>query len=228
LRTGLLETIPEPKERPMPPLLALPAARAVLEDRYLVDFRKPARGPETAWEEGELAPLRSLVAKRSGEGWGFALFAGGERALALPWAAAEQADLERSLRKTLERRAGPTSVTSAGDVREIRVGPGLVALALRRAGDFVWIGSSAGALSGLGAPRPAAPTVRWARVDLAAARAEADRWGRAEGPAAPERVRPFSDRVLGLLGWIPGKHSIAVERRRTGTGWSERVVFGTQ
>jgi hypothetical protein len=229
LRSGLLETIPEPAERPVPPLVALPAARAAVEDRYLVDLRKPARGPETAWEEGELAQLRSLVAKRSSEGWGFALLTGGERALALPWADAEQADLERSLRRTLERRAGPTSVTTtAGDVREIRVGPGLVALALRRAGDFVWIGSSARALSGLGAPRPAAPTVRWARVDLGAARAEADRWERAEGPAAPERVRPFSDRVLGLLGWIPGTRSIAVERRRTETGWSERVVFSTQ
>ena len=75
---------------------------------------------------------------------------------------------------------------------------------------------------------PRGPTVRWARVDLGAARAEADRWARAEGPAAPERVRPFSDRVLGLLGWIPGTRSVAVERRRTETGWSERVVFGTQ
>jgi hypothetical protein len=34
--------------------------------------------------------------------------------------------------------------------------------------------------------------------------------------------------VLGLLGWIPGTRSVAVERRRTETGWSERVVFGTQ
>jgi hypothetical protein len=228
LRTGLLEAIPEPAARPVPPLLALPEPRAAALDRYLVDLRKPARGPEAKWEEGELAALRSLVAKQSGDGWGFAVLAGGERALALPWPAAEQAELERSLRKTLERRAGPTSVTTAGDVREIRVGPGLVALALRRAGDFVWIGSSSRALSGLGTPRPAAPTVRWARVDLGAARAESDRWARAEGPAAPERVRPFSDRVLGLLGWIPGTRSIAVERLRTETGWSERVVFGTQ
>ena len=67
--------------------------------------------------------------------------------------------------------------------------------------------------------------MRWARVDLAAARAQAAAWARAEGPAAPERVRPFSDRVLGLLGWIPSVQAISVERRQTGEQWTERVVF---
>ena len=195
-------------------------------DRYLVDLGKAAGSPEATWDEGDLAPLRSLLAKTSDDGWGFALRENGGRALALRWPAREHSALESALCKTLERRAGPTSVAPAGEVRELRVGPGLVALALRRVGDFVWIGSSASALSGLGEPRPAAPTVRWARVDLEAVRGERDRWARAEGPAAPERVRPFSDRVLGLLGWIPGTRTIAVERRRTDTGWSERVVFG--
>jgi hypothetical protein len=228
LRAGLLETIPEPADRPVPALQALPPSRSVAEDRYLVDLREPARGPGATWEEGELAALRSLVAKRSGDGWGFAVLPGGERALALRCPAAEQGGLESVLRKTLERRAGPTTVTTAGDVREIRVGPGLVALALRGAGDFVWIGSSASALSGLGAPHAGAPIVRWARADLEAARGEGARWGRVEGPAAPERVRPFSDRILGLLGWIPETRSLALERRLTASGWSERVVFGAR
>jgi hypothetical protein len=227
LRTGLLERVPDPAERPVPPVAALPAARAAVEDRYLVDFRKPARGPESRWEEGELAVLRSLVAKRASGGWGFTIRPDGERALVVSCPAAEQRELEAALRKTIERRAGPATVTT-GDVREVRVGPGLVALAVRKTGDFLWIGSSAAALADAAAPRPAEPVLRWARVDLAAARAESDRWARAEGPAAPERVRPFSDRVLGLLGWIPRTRSIAVERRRAAGGWSERVVFAPE
>jgi hypothetical protein len=227
LRTGLLETVPDPAERPVPPVVALPAARAAVEDRYLVDFRKPARGPESRWEEGDLALLRSLVAKRASGGWGYTVLPDGERALVVPCPASEQRELEAALRKTIERRAGPAAVTT-GDVSEVRVGPGLVALAVRRTGDFLWIGSSLAALAGAATPRPADPVLRWAQIDLAAARAESDRWARAEGPAAPERVRPFSDRVLGLLGWIPRTRSIAVERRRAGAGWSERVVFGTE
>jgi hypothetical protein len=57
-------------------------------------------------------------------------------------------------------------------------------------------------------------------------RAEGLRWGRAEGPPSPEHVRPLSDRILGLLGWIPETTSLDVERRRSAGGWTERVVFG--
>jgi hypothetical protein len=70
--------------------------------------------------------------------------------------------------------------------------------------------------------------VRWARLDLRAVRAQGDRWARAEGPAAPERVRPFSDRILGLLGWMPSTNTLALERRQTATGWSERLAFGAE
>ena len=69
--------------------------------------------------------------------------------------------------------------------------------------------------------------MRWGRVDLRAVRGEAGRWARVEGPARPETVRPLSDQVLGLLGWMPSVRSIAVERRRTEDGWEERVVFET-
>jgi len=141
------------------------------------------------------------------------------------WPQSEQPALERACRETLARRGGRVVDGRDGDTLELRLGPGLPALAIRRAGEFVWIGSSARAVSGLAAPQPAGDLVRWARVDLAAARAEAGRWGRAEGPAAPERVRPFSDRVLGLLGWMPSVTAIAVERRQGDGGWTERVVF---
>jgi hypothetical protein len=177
------------------------------------------------WEEGDVALLRTLLAQRPGLGWGFSLQESGERAVVFAWPASRQDDLESACRRTLERRGGPTTVSTAGDVREIRLGPDLAALSLRRAGDFVWIGSSARTLAVAGVPRAADPAVRWARVDLRAVRAEGDRWARAEGPAAPERVRPFSDRVLGLLGWMPATRVVAVERRRAEKGWSERVVF---
>ncbi len=226
LRSGLLEPIPDPSERPVPPLLPLPATRALTEDRYLVDLEKPAQVSASLGGEGDIALWRTLLAERPGVGWGFALLAGCERAVVFAWPASRQPDLESACRQTLERRGGPTTVSTAGDVREIRLGPGLAALALRRAGDFAWIGSSAGALAAAGVPRAVDPTVRWTRVDLRAVRAEADGWARAEGPAAPERVRPFSDRVLGLLGWMPATRQVAVERRRTENGWSERVVFG--
>jgi hypothetical protein len=228
LRTGLLETLPDPAERPVPPLVALPAPRSAVEDRYLVDLGKPARGPEARWEEGELASLRALVDARASGGWGFAVLPGGERALVVPCPASAQRELEAALRKTIERRGGPASVTTTGDVREIRVGPGLAALAVKGTGDFLWIGTSAHALAAASAPHSADPVLRWARLDLAAARSESDRWARAEGPAAPERIRPFSDRVLGLLGWIPRTRSIAVERRRAAGGWAERVVFAAE
>jgi hypothetical protein len=208
--------------------MALPTSKSAVEDRYLVDLQKPARGPDAKWEEGELAPLRSLVEKRAKAGFGFVILPDGERALVVACPAADQRELEAALRKTIERRAGPATVTTAGDVRELRVGPGLLTLAVRKTGDFLWIGTSARALARASAPRSADPVLRWARVDLASARSQSDRWARAEGPAAPERVRPFSDRVLGLLGWIPRTRSIAVERRRAGAGWSERVVFAAE
>jgi len=226
LRSGLLEAVPFPSPQPVPPLLPLPAPQAASEDRYLVDLLKPARGPETPGEEGDLAPWRTLLQKRPAEGWGFAVGRRGERSLVFAWPGSGLADLESASQATLERRGGPVRLAATGAVHELRLGPDLPVLALRRTGDFVWIASSAAALASVQAPRPAGDVVRWARVDLQAVRAEADRWARAEGPAAPERVRPFSDRVLGLLGWIPATRTITVERKRSGAGWSERIVFG--
>jgi hypothetical protein len=101
-------------------------------------------------------------------------------------------------------------------------------VAVRRTGGYVWVAASARQLEGVTAPRPSPDLVRWARADLMALRGEGPRWEKAEGPAAPEQTRPLSDRILGLLGWIPETTSLAVERRRTGDGWSETLVFGAR
>ncbi len=225
LRSGLLEPLPTLAERPVPPLAPLPATAGQVSDRYLVRLDRPASQPGAQWEEGDLAAWREIAARRPAPGWGFRVDRAGERAIVFAWPQSEQPALERACRETLARRGGRVVDGHDGDTLELRVGPGLPALAIRRAGEFVWIGSSARAVSGLAAPQAAGDLVRWARVDLAAARAEAGRWGRAEGPAAPERVRPFSDRVLGLLGWMPSVTAVAVERHQAGEEWTERVVF---
>jgi hypothetical protein len=46
-----------------------------------------------------------------------------------------------------------------------------------------------------------------------------------EGPAQPEQVRPLSDRILGMLGWMPATRAVRVERRRDKDGWIETVAF---
>jgi hypothetical protein len=228
LRAGLLEPLPVLLEQPVPPLVPLPATAGETDDRYLVRLDRPAVVKGAPWEEGDLAAWRAIAAERPAPGWGWRADARGERALVFAWPRSRQAALEQACRDTLVRRAGRVEEAQVGDVLELRVGPGLPALALRRTGEFVWIGSSAQTLAASAAPRPAEPVVRWARVDLGAVRGEAERWERAEGPAAPERVRPFSDRVLGLLGWMPDVRAIRVERRQQDTGWTESVTFETR
>ena len=228
LRAGLLEPLPTLLEKPLPPLAPLPATTPEPSDRYLVRLDRPAAREGAPWELGDLAAWESITAHRPAPGWGWRADAAGGRAVVFAWPQARQAELERACRDTLARRGGRVGEARVEDALELRVGPGLGALALRRTGDFVWVGSSARVLAGLAAPRPAGAVVRWARVDVGAARAEAERWGRVEGPAAPERVRAFSDRVLGLLGWMPSVRSISVERRQGEAGWTERVTFETQ
>jgi hypothetical protein len=229
LRAGLLEPIPSPLDRPVRPLRPLPkTAREAAEDHYLVHLDRPPVGPNAPWDEGDLATWRTLLEKRPSSGWGYAITREGERVLGFAWPAGAIADLEKACRATLERRAGTVTVVATGDTREMRIGPGLAAIALRRTGDYVWLASSARAIAAAAAPRPSPDVVRWARLDLRAVRAESERWARAEGPAAPERVRPFSDRLMGLLGWMPATSTMALERRQTAAGWSERLVFGAE
>jgi hypothetical protein len=230
LRAALLEPIPTPSDRPVPPLAALPAAAAqAAEDRYLTNFERPlVRGAAAAWEEGELAQWRALWHDAAVPGWGYAIEPDGVRRIVFAWPAARDGELVGLCRATVERRAGRATVGEVGDSREISVGPSLPAIAVRRTGAYVWIAPSAHDLERVAEPRPAGDVVRWGRVDLRALRAEAPRWEKAEGPAAPEQTRPLSDRVLGLLGWMPQTATLAVERRRTGAGWSETIVFGAE
>ncbi len=226
LRAALLEPVPVLSERPVASIVPLPSARRAAEDRYLVSLETPLVVAGAApTEAGELGLWRALFERPVG-GWGWVIGADGTRRIVFEWPEARQDELERLCRATTERRAGRAGLASVKDAREVRVGPGLPALAFRRTGAFVWVGPSARELAGVSAPRLSADLVRWARLDLDAVRSEGARWPKAEGPASPESVRPFSDRVLGLLGWMPATHSLAVERRKTAEGWSERVVFG--
>jgi hypothetical protein len=228
LRAGLLEPIPAPPDRPVPPRTALPATAAqATPDRYLMNLEQPLlRAEATAWEEGELAEWRALWHGAALTGWGYVVEPDGVRRLVFAWPEARDEELIRLCRATVERRAGRSTLAAVGAARQISVGPDLPALALRRTGGYVWIAPSARDLEAVTAPRSAGDVVRWARADLRALRAEAARWEKAEGPAAPEQTRPLSDRILGLLGWIPQTTTLALERKRTSTGWSETLLFG--
>jgi hypothetical protein len=230
LRAGLLEPWPRAllRAEPLPALRTLPAAVAAQqEDRYLVSLERPAaRGDATPFEEGELTAWRALWQSQAPAGFGFAVDGDGTRRLVFAWPEARQAELETLCVRTLERLAGRVTVVATADARELQIGPGLAALALKRTGAYVWLASSARALAGVPTPQDTTDIVRWARLDLDVARQQGERWARVEGPASPEQVRPLADRVLGLLGWMPETHSLSVERQRTPRGWSERVVFG--
>jgi hypothetical protein len=197
-------------------------------DRYAVDLTKPLSQPGAGLgEEGDLVPWKALLAKTPVASWGFWLTLDGVRHLAFPWPEGRDGDFVELCRATAERRSGRATVAKVGSCQEIRVGPGLPALALRRVGPVLWAAPAAKYLQDVPTPMLDAALVRWARVDLGAVWAEKAHWERVEGPARPERVRPLSDQVLGLLGWIPGTRSITVERRKTAAGWEERVVFGS-
>ncbi len=226
-RRCLLEPIPAPADLPVRALAPLPDAGKASHDAYTEDFTKPlvsAGGP--AFELGDLAPWKALLAAHPVSSWGYWVGRNGARRMALPWPSAQDDAFMEACRATAARRAGRAALVKVGDAKEIQVGPGLPALAFKREGEILWIATSAADLKDAPEPRMDKDLLRWAQVDLEAARAEAPRWAKTEGPAQPEQVRPLSDRVLGLLGWMPETTSLQVERRRTPNGWTERVVFG--
>ena len=106
LRAAVLEPIPNPPDRPVPPLAALPAAAAqAAEDRYLVYLERPlGRGESAAWEEGELADWRALWTSATVPGWGFVIEGDGTRRIVFPWPATRDDELVRLCRSTVERR----------------------------------------------------------------------------------------------------------------------------
>lgn len=225
-RRGLLEPLPNLEDRPVPALTALPAVgEAVAEDRYGVDFRKPRTVYSgSAWEAGDLAAWGTLLEAHPVPHWGYWVDAGARR-IVFPWPADQDVAFAERCRATAARRAGKATLVQVGDTREVRVGPDLTVLALRRTGPCLWVGPSAASLSSVPAPQAQEALVRWAQVDLEAVRAEGTRWASHEGAGSPEQVRVLSDRVLGLLGWIPATRALRVERRRTEGGWTERVHF---
>jgi hypothetical protein len=218
LRRGMLDPVPSPSDRPVPILRPLPNPSQDSEDRYAMDLTRPrtVQGG-SPWEEGDLAAWKPLLQRVAVGSWGYWVGRDSTRRLVFAWPEAQDQ----------VRRAGPATVSNLGNVREIRVGAGFPALAIRRTGGFLWVASAAKDLQDVASPTPDAGLLRWARLDLAAVRAEAPRWAKVEGPPRPEQMRPLSDRVLGLLGWMPATTSIAVERRKSATGWTEKVQFGS-
>ena len=226
-RRGLLEPIPKLSDAPVPSVIPLPAvAEAAPGDHYGVDFTRPLAVPGAApWEEGDLAGWKALFTRQPVSSWGYAVGADGVRRMVFPWPQAQDGAFLECCRATLARRCGRVTVVRTGDLQELQVGPGLPALALRRSGAFLWVAPAGRDLQEVPVPARAEGLVRWAKVSLGAVRAERIRWAKAEGPARPEEVRPLSDRVLGLLGWMPATTAMTVERRKTITGWTERVDF---
>jgi hypothetical protein len=223
LRRGLLEPVPSPQARPGLTLKPLPDPNAAQGERYLVDLTKPV----PASGEGDAAELPRWTAFLEGlqiEGWGWEAGADGSRRLLLKVPPTKEAELLALARATLTRRAGATTPASS----RLDVGPALPGLAWARRSDWLWLAASESHLAGVPAPAADAGLVRWSRVDLDAARAEQGPWRDAEGAAFEGRVRPFSDRILGLLGWAPKTTAVSVERRQEGNRFRERVVFASR
>ena len=224
LRAALLEPVPEPAPRPAAALRPLPKVGPDTENRYLTDLRQPLPGSGPENEAGELGDWFGLLAQAK-HGWGWAVLRNGSRLIVFEWPEAQDTELVELARRTLQRRAARAILARVGDASELRLGPDLAAAAIRRTGRFVWIGPDTATLSNVTEPAAAPGVIRWGRLDLGALRTEGQTWTRLEGPASPEEVRPFSDRILGLLGWMPAVRAISIERRRTSEGFEERVAF---
>src|SRR5262249_25092372 len=97
----------------------------------------------------------------------------------------------------------------------------------RRTGGWIWVATRDSDLADVTEPHRDAEVARWGRLDLASLGKEGKLWSHAEGAFSPDRVRPFSDRILGLLGWAPTGRSIRGERRVGGTRFTERIDFST-
>jgi len=234
LRRGVLEPIPEPGLLPQLSIAPWPGSKAATaEDRYAtsIEVARPATGG-LAREGAEIDAWTALLSAQPVEGFGYVITQSRARLLVIPWPKEKDADLVSLLDATLTRRGARLATspskfpsTSPGDARQYLMGPALPVLAFKRAGEFIWFAPSAADLRGAPAVSWSKDVLRFSKLDLVAVREEGKRWARIEGPASPDRVRPLSDRVLGLLGWMPAVRTLEVERRVTGAGFQERVVF---
>jgi hypothetical protein len=229
LRRGVIEPVPAPSANPQIAVGPLPPSKAAsADDRYATNIEVPrAENGVSTNEAAELDVWRALLALKPVPGFGYLVLKSKARLLALPWPKEKDAEFAALLEATLTRRGGRLAASPSGaDGRLYVMGPGLPVLAFKRSGDFIWISPSLAELR-------SAPTVSWSnevvrfsRLNLVAARGEASRWARVEGPRTSAFVRPLSDRVLGLLGWMPAVLTLEVERRVTGNAFHERLVFG--
>ena len=221
LRRAFLEPLPgQPSQRPVPAAKAIPSADGSGDDRYLVDITRPA--PEAGKAgEGELPGWMRFLSETHVDGWGWEIGEKGAFRLVVVQPPAFDAPFLGLAVATVRRRAG----TAARDGESLRVGPGLPALAVRRVGGSLWIGARAEDLAGLPEPSVDPALLRWGRVEASLVMSEGRAWTEAEGAFAADATRPFSDRVLGLLGWAPTLKGVSVERRKAGSGYEEKIVF---
>ncbi|MEO8359039.1 MAG: hypothetical protein ABI672_03330 [Vicinamibacteria bacterium] len=239
LRRGLLEPSPQPSLMPQLSVAALPSSRAsTADDRYVtnIEVAAPVNGV-TLTESAELDAWTTLLSAQPVAGFGYATLKSRARLLAIPWPKERDAEMTALIDATLTRRgarlapssatsASPASPASSTDAKQYFLGPNLPVLAFKRSGDFIWMAPTAADLA-------KAPTITWSnelvrfsKLNLTEVREEGKRWARIEGPRSPEHARPLSDRVLGLLGWMPTVRTLEVERRVTGAAFKERIVFG--
>ena len=223
LRRGLLEQVPVPSERPGLARKPLPDPNAAQGERYLVDLTKPVP-PEGQGDAAELPRWSAFLDSLKLEGWGWEVGADGARRLLARVPREQEAAFLDLVRATLVRRAGAATATATS----LAVGPALPGLAWARRGDWLWLATAEAHLANVPEPTVEKDLVRWSRLDLDAVRAEASPWRDAEGASFEGNVRPFSDRILGLLGWAPKTTSIAVERRQEGERFRERVAFASR
>lgn len=222
LRGALLEPVPSPPERPGTARRDLPPVGGPGEDRYAVDFTRPGAAPGELPSEAELPRWRQLLSEASLSGFGWEISSSGSPRLVLRLPRALDERFAALVLETVTRRAG--GATRGGD-GAVTVGPSLPAVALRRTGDWLWVGTTAEELSGLPEPAPSAALARWGRLSLTGLETERRLWAEAEGTFSPDVSRPFSDRLLGLLGWAPGVAAFSSERRVDGERFTERVRF---
>jgi hypothetical protein len=221
LRRTFLEPLPgEPSARPVPASKTIPSPEGPGDDRYLVDITRAALEAGKAGE-GELPGWARFLAAAHVEGWGWEIGVNGAvRLVVLQPPAFDNAFLDLAA-ATVRRRAGSLSQ----DSEKLQVGPGLSAIAVKRRGGALWIGSRPEDLADVPEPAADAALVRWERVESSFVKSEGRAWVEAEGAFSPDITRPFSDRVLGLLGWAPSLRTVSVERRRTGARFEEKLIF---
>ena len=223
LRRGLLEPVPVPAARPGLGLRPLPDPSAAQGERYLVDLTKPVP-PAGEGDAAELPRWTAFLDALKLEGGGGEVGADGSRRLLAKVPPAREAELRDLAKATLTRRAGAANSSASS----LEVGPALPGLAWARRGEWLWLATSEAHLANVPDPEIDADLARWSRLDLDAVRAEKGPWKDAEGASFEGRVRPFSDRILGLLGWAPKTTSVSVERRQEENRFRERVAFASR